>query len=323
MTLFIDEETVDECISIEEAIDVVSEAFAANARGLVVNMPRQRLQHSTGTVRVTGAVSERDGFVGVKVSSSAVFGTPAGRIMTLYDVSTGRLSAVIQVFRLGALRTGALSGVASRALAREDADVLGIVGTGRQARTQVAAIGHVRRLSRIQVYGRDRGHLREFIDDLHLDLEVRACASAEEAVDGADIVVTATSASRPVLFGEWLQPGMHVNAIGANDGSRRELDSAAVARSDLIAVDEPNQARYEASDLITPVEEGIIDWNDVRGIDRIIAGQSEGRKTRDEITLFKSLGTAIADVALAVRVYERALQTGAGHKLPDLTGLVA
>ncbi len=322
MTLFIDESAVAELISIDEAIGLVSEAFAANARGRVANMPRQRLRHALGTVRVTGAISEDHGFVGVKVSSSAVFDSRAGRVMTLHDLSTGRLTAVIQAFRLGALRTGSLSAVATNALAREDARVLGLIGTGRQARTQLAAIDRVRPLRRLQIYGRNPVHVGGFTDELEIDAEIKLCESAREAVEGADIVVTATSASRPVLFGEWIEPGMHINAIGANDESRRELDSAVVARADLVAVDEPRQARYEASDLINPVEEGVLDWDDIRSLDTIIAGHEDGRQERDQITLFKSLGTAIGDVALAVRVYERAVEAGRGMTLPDLTGSV-
>jgi alanine dehydrogenase len=326
MTLLIDERDVADLISIDEAISIVSEAFVAHAQGRITNMPRQRLRHRGGTLRVTGAVSMLDGFAGVKVSSSAVFDSHAGRVMSLHDLSTGGLAAVIQVFRLGALRTGSLSGVATRTLAREDASVLCIIGTGRQARTQLAAIETVRPLRRLQVYGRNPTHLQEFVEfigELESDVVVQPCGSAREAVEGADIVVTATSATQPVLLGEWLEPGMHINAIGANDESRRELDSAVVAMADLVAVDEPHQARYEASDLIHPVQEGVLDWAEVRSIGAIIAGHEDGRKESDQITLFKSLGTAIGDVALAVRIYERAVEAGRGIKLPDLTGLAS
>lgn len=322
MTLFIDEATIAELVSVDEALDIVSAAFVASANGRVANMPRQRLRHAADTVRVTGAISEDDGIAGVKVSSSVVFGRQAGRVMTLYDLSTGALIAVVQVFRLGAIRTGSLSAVASDVLARRDASVLAVIGTGRQARTQVEAIQRVRKIRLLRAYGRNPSHVQQFIDDLVTDGEVRLCSSAREAVEGADIVVTATSAELPVLLGEWLEPGMHINAIGANDEARRELDSASVARADLVTVDELSQARYEASDLIQPVDEGLLAWSDVKSIDAIVAGYEPGRRGKDQITLFKSLGTAIADVALGAFVYRRALEAGLGVRLPDLTGQV-
>lgn len=324
MTALIDESAVAELVTMEDALEAVSKAFLARGRGRIVNLPRQRLHHREGVVRITAAVTEDAGYFGVKVSSSAVFGSNAGRIMSLYELSTGRLCAVIQVFGLGALRTGAVSGVATDLLARPDSEVLGLIGTGRQARTQLAAIKRVRPIRRVRVFGRDSGRRGDFADSVRdSGLEVTECESAREAVECADIVVTATAATDPVLLGDWLSPGVHVNAIGANHESKRELDSQVVAKAGVVATDEPSQAQYEASDLIHPVAEGLLSWEDVHGIHEIITGFAEGRRSVEEITLFKSLGTAVGDVLLAAWTYERALERGYGVTLPELSGGVS
>jgi ornithine cyclodeaminase len=179
---------------------------------------------------------------------------------------------------------------------------------------------HVRTIKQVRVFGRDPHRRADFAAFPRAkSIETIECTDVEQAVAGASVVVTATSARDPVLFGVWLDPGVHVNAIGANDVSRRELDSEVVARADIVVVDEPLQAPLEASDLIQPVAEGIISWEQVKGLDEILAG-SPGRQTAGDITLFKSMGTAVGDAMLAALVYERALQSGVGISLPDLSG---
>ena len=322
MTLFLDEAAVAAVLTMDDALAAVAEAFAARGRGAVTNLPRAVLRHSGGTVRITAAVDEERGYHGVKVSSSAVFGSNAGRVFSLFETGTGRLCAVVQVFGLGALRTGAVSGVVTDRLANPDAEVLAVIGTGRQARTQLEAIRRVRPIRSVRLYGRDPSRRADFRAEIGDDVEVVECNSVEEAVSGAHVVVTATSATNPVLEGAWLDPGTHVNAIGANDPSRREIDSAVVTRAAVVVTDEPEQARYEAGDLMHPVDEGLISWDDVHGVDELVGGAIPGRQTSAEITLFESLGTAIGDVALAARAYELAIARGVGVELPDLSGQV-
>jgi ornithine cyclodeaminase/alanine dehydrogenase-like protein (mu-crystallin family) len=320
VTLFIDERAVAELIAMPDALVAVREGFEAMARGNVENLPRTRLGHGEGTVRITAALAAERGYFAVKISSRAVFESNSGRILNLFELSTGKLCAVIQVFGLGALRTAAVTGVATDLLARPDADVLAVIGTGRQARRQLEAMLHVRTIKQVRVFGRDPHRRADFAAFPRAkSIETIECTDVEQAVAGASVVVTATSARDPVLFGVWLDPGVHVNAIGANDVSRRELDSEVVARADIVVVDEPLQAPLEASDLIQPVAEGIISWEQVKGLDEILAG-SPGRQTAGDITLFKSMGTAVGDAMLAALVYERALQSGVGISLPDLSG---
>lgn len=319
--LFLDEACVRQLVTMEDALAAVEEVFGEQGRGQVVNVPRVRAPVKGGTLRITAAVLSYRGYYGVKVSSTAVFHSNAGRMFCLYREETGELCAVVQVFAMGALRTGAASGIATRHLANADAAVLGVLGSGRQARTQVDAICAVRPIREIRVWSPTPAHCAAFCDDVKNNnkINILQCESAEQTVRGADVLVSATTASVPVVQGGWLHPGMHINAIGANYEHRRELDTAAVVAANFIATDDVEQVRYESTDLAAPVAEGVLSWDDVHGLGDVVAGKLQGRRGRDDITLFKSLGVAIEDVALAARAYEKALQLGVGLALPDLT----
>lgn len=321
MTLFLDEATVASLVSMDDALGAVEEVFAEVGRGNVTNVPRVRAPLSEGTLRITAAVLNYRGYYGIKVSSSTIFESGAGRVFSLYKAETGELAAIVQVFAMGALRTGAASGIATKYMARGDAACLGVIGTGRQARTQVEAIRKVRPIGTIRVFSRSAENRRRFCDDIaQRGGEAVAVDTAEAAIRDCDIVVTATPSTEPVLLGDWLAPGTHINAIGANYEHRRETDSAAIARTALIATDDLEQVKYEAADLVTPVSEGVIGWDHVVGLGDIVAGKVTGRRTDRDITLFKSLGVALEDVALAARAFEKALAAGAGQQLPDLAG---
>jgi len=319
--LFLDEACVRQLVTMDDALAAVEEVFGAQGRGEVFNVPRVRAPVKGGTLRITAAVLSYRGYYGVKVSSTAIFHSNAGRMFCLYREETGELCAVVQVFAMGALRTGAASGIATKYLANPDAAVLGVLGTGRQARTQVDAICAVRPIREIRVWSPRPESRAAFCLDLknHNKINVLDVDSPEKAVRDADVLVTATTATSPVLHGAWLKPGVHINAIGANYEHRRELDSAAVAAARFIATDDTEQVRYESTDLAAPVAEGLLNWDRVHGLGEVVSGKTRGRAARDDITLFKSLGVAIEDVALAARAYEKALKLGVGMALPDLT----
>lgn len=321
MTLFLDEKCVVGLVGMDDALEAIEQVFAAVGRGTVANVPRIRAPLKDGTLRITAAVLNDIGYYGVKVSSTTIFESAAGRVFSLYKAGTGELAAIVQVFALGALRTGAASGIATKYMARPEASVLGIIGTGRQARTQAEAICKVRPIREIRVFSRSPENRARFCDDLAATgARIVAVDGAEQVVRGADVISTATTATAPVLLGGWLAPGAHVNAIGANYEYRRELDSEAVARAAVIATDDREQVRYEATDLAAPVADGVIGWDRVTSLGDIVAGNIPGRTTDEDITLFKSLGVAFEDVALAARAYEKALAAGVGRKLPDLAG---
>ena len=321
MTLFLDERSVAGLIDMDDALAAVEAVFAEVGRGTVTNVPRVRAPLKDGTLRITAAVLQELGYYGVKVSPTTIFESSAGRVFSLYAGDSGALLAIVQVFALGALRTGAASGVATKYMARPESRRLAVLGTGRQARTQVEAICRIRPITEIRVFSRRAENRARFCADLaRPGLDLSGTESAQEAVRGADIVVTATTATEPVLKGEWLAPGTHVNAIGANFEYRRELDLDVVARAAVIATDDTEQVRYEATDLAAPVEQGIIAWDDVVNLGDIVAGKRPGRGSADDITLFKSLGVAFEDVALAARAFEKAKDQGIGQELPDLAG---
>ncbi len=319
--LFLDEACVRQLVTMKDALAAVEEVFGELGRGGVVNVPRVRAPIKDGILRITAAVLSYRGYYGVKVSSTAVFHSNAGRMFCLYREETGELCAVVQVFAMGALRTGAASGIATKYLANPDASVLGVLGSGRQARTQVDAVCAVRPVREIRVWS-PRAESREaFCANVTKIYKIKCLPvdSPEQAVRVAELLVTATTATAPVVEGAWLQPGVHINAIGANYEHRRELDTSAVAEASFIATDDTEQVRYESTDLATPVSEGKLSWDRVHSLGNVVAGNLKGRTSRDDITLFKSLGVAIEDVALAARAYEKALKLGVGTTLPDLT----
>jgi alanine dehydrogenase len=257
MTIFLDEKTVMRLVGMKDALDATEEVFRETGRGNVTNVPRVRVPLNDGTLRITAAVLNYRGYYGVKVSSTAVFGHNAGRVFCLYKEAGGELCAIVQVFAMGALRTGAASGVATRYLSNENSRVLGVIGSGRQARTQVEAIASVRTIKEVRAFSRSVEKRAQFCQDIksNLGIEARPVETAQDAVTGCDIVVTSTTSTAPVLLGRWLSPGTHINAIGANYEHRRELDSEAVARADFIATDDTEQVQYESTDLAAPVKE--------------------------------------------------------------------
>jgi ornithine cyclodeaminase/alanine dehydrogenase-like protein (mu-crystallin family) len=322
MTIFLDEACIAKLVTMQDALAALEEVFAELANGHVANVPRVRAPLTNGILRITAAVLNYRGYYGIKVSSTSVFGRNAGRLFCLYKEEGGQLCAIMQVFGLGALRTGAASGIATRHMARKDARVLGVIGCGRQARTQVEAITMVRPIEEVRAFSRNEERCELFCRDIASDRQVNAnaVATAEAAVRDCDIVVTATTSTMPVLFGDWLRPGTHVNAIGANYEHRRELDLKAVQRANVVAADDLDQVRYESSDLAQAVEHGVLDWEEVASLGDIVAGRRPGRQSEQDITLFKSLGVAMEDVALSVRAYEKAVKLGLGQPLPDLAG---
>jgi ornithine cyclodeaminase/alanine dehydrogenase-like protein (mu-crystallin family) len=202
-------------------------------------------------------------------------------------------------------------------MARPDASRVGMIGTGRQARTQLQAIAGVRKLTRVKAFGRDANRLQSFCREMSegLGVPVEPASSAEEATRFGEIVSTATTAQQPVVRGECLQPGAHVNAIGANMAIRRELDDEAVRRATLIAVDSVEQRRKESGDLIQGLANLGRSWESVIELHSVVAGKHLGRSSSDQVTLFKSHGIALWDVAVAGFIYQQALQQGNGREL--------
>lgn len=309
MTLYLSEEDVVGLVGVDDAFAALKTAFADWGTTGTDNAPRQRIKLPQRAMNLMGASWGSGDVCGHKSYFSGCF------YVSLYSISEKRLLALIEANKLGAMRTGAASGVASDILARKDATTLGIIGTGRQSRTQVLAIAAVRDLKSVRVFGRDEAKRKAFASSLaeELDCEVIAAGSADECIQGADIATTMTSSADPVLFGEWLSPGMHVNATGANGYARRELDDAAVLKASLVSTDQREQAKVEARELIDLTAAGSLAWDDVLELGALVRGEVPGRTTDDQITVFKSLGIALEDIAFAKVAYERALERGVGE----------
>ena len=307
MTLFLTEEDVGGLLTMDVALEAVEHAFKLQAEGLATNNPRTRLRLPTGAFNLMSAASPGLGVMGLKAYAVAR-GNPTRFHVQLSSTETGELLALIEASKMGQIRTGAATGVATKYMARRDASTVGVIGAGYQARSQLEAVCGVRNIRSVKVFSRTPEHREGFASEMGgaLDIPVTAVDSAEACVEGSDVVITITSSSTPVLNGDWLAPGTHVNAAGANHWMRRELDDEAVRRAKVIVTDDVDQAKAECGDLIYPIERGISRWEEVRNLSEVIAGRAPGRTADEDITLFESQGLALEDIAVGKRVYELA-----------------
>jgi len=317
MTLHISEAEVRKVLNMPMAIEAVEEISRKQASEEAVVHPRRRFElPGGGFFHYMAAADFSSGFIAMKqytyVRGKLCF------LVLLYEMATGDLLAMIEADYMGQLRTGAASGVATKYLARKEARVAAIIGTGGQARTQLEAVAAVRELESARAYGRDAVKREKFCKEMseRLGIPVLPSASAGEAARGADIVSTATTASQPVLSGADLTPGVHINAIGANHAHKRELDDQAVASADVIVVDSVEQSRQEAGDLIIAFHGDEICWTGVKKLSDVVAGKTGGRTSDAEVTLFKSNGIASWDLAVAMKVYAMAREKKLGRELP-------
>lgn len=315
MPLLLTEAHVTELLDIGTAITAVEEVLRNQAEGQATNRPRSRVAMPTSQLHVMSAGDRRLGVYGVKVYTASRNG--ARFLVLLYKSETGDLLAMIEADRLGQMRTGAASGVATKYMARVDADSVGIFGTGWQAESQLMAVCAVRQIKSIKVYGRNAERREAFARKMTslLRVDVTAANSPEEATRGKSIVITATGAREPVLKGEWIDPGTHLNVAGSNFLWKAEVDVETINRASIIAVDSIEQSRIEAGDLMPAIERGVISWESVTELGRIVAGRDSGRNSDDDITLFKSNGIALEDISTALRVYNLAREQGLGEEI--------
>ncbi len=316
MTLHINETEVRSVLTMTMALEAVEDSLRKQSRGEVVVQPRRRFELPNGFFHYMAAADYSAGFIAEKqytyVSGKIRF------LVLLYEIATGDLLALIEADYMGQQRTGAASGVATKFLARQDARVAAIIGTGGQARTQLEAVAGVRKLESARAYGREVGRREKFCSEMaqRLGIPVYAAGSAAEAINGAAIVCTATTASQPVVTAQDIAPGMHLNAIGVNHAHKRELEEDAVNRADLITVDSIEQSQQEAGDLIMAFGKDDSRWSSVKKLADIVAGKIPGRSNDDQITIFKSNGIASWDLAVAVRVLALVREKGLGRALP-------
>ena len=313
--IYITEADVGRLVTVKDAIATLQELFATWGQPSTWNIPRRRAPLPGGAFNLMGASYGAKNVYGLK----AYAGMKGGQFHTLlYSSTDGKLKAVIEADLFGQLRTGAASGLATRLLANPDAQTLGMIGVGRQSRTQAIAVCAVRPIKRVLVFARTAESREAYARTLEKELgvEVRAAHSAEACVSEANVVVTITKSAVPVFRGEWLTKGTHVNVAGANSGDRREVDGETVLRSAIKVTDHIEQAMLEAGEFRDLVAANKLKWSDVRELGELVMGNLEGRKSSSDITLFKSLGIALEDVAFGELVYQRALAAGVGKPMP-------
>jgi ornithine cyclodeaminase/alanine dehydrogenase-like protein (mu-crystallin family) len=324
--LFLNREDVESLLPMVECIEVVEEALRVLSRGDAVQPLRSAVwmadRHGLLGVMPGMLGRKEDGVAGAKVLTVIPDNFTRGEdshqgLVLLFDQTHGRPLAILDAGAVTAIRTAAASAVATRALARQDAGDLAILGTGVQARSHLEAMQAVRALRRVRVWSRNFANARHLAEDegARLGLAIEPVSTARQAVEGADLICTVTAATEPVVFGDWISPGAHINAVGACTPKARELDGAAMARSALFT-DRKESLFAEAGDFLLARADGAIDDSHVQGeLGDVLEGKLPGRRSNDEVTVFKSLGIAVEDLAAGRHIYERALATGKGMAL--------
>jgi ornithine cyclodeaminase/alanine dehydrogenase-like protein (mu-crystallin family) len=311
--LYLKEEDVNQLVAVQEVIEVLDTAFRDQASGRAWTNARTRLRLPGATLHMmAGAIP---GYFGYKSYTVA-----AGKMkffFFLYSAESMELVAMIEADALGQKRTGAASGLATRVLSRADSRQATMFGAGWQAESQLVAIDSVRHLKRVYIVNKRPERREAFIKKMQpqVKAELVAAPSAEEAVRSSEIVTTITSSREPVLKGEWLQPGTHINAAGGNMLLRREIDDDVVLRANRLVVDSIEQCKIESGEFLGAIETGKRHWEDFVELRDVIAGAKVGRSATADITLFKSGGIALEDAAIGKIVYERAVERKLGRAL--------
>lgn len=314
-TLYLSEAELRPLLGMADAIVAVERAFAARARGQAFDIPRVRTRMPGGHLHILQCGSTELNMVGFK----AYYIRPKEHtsLLQLIDRERGNLIAILEAHWLGQVRTGAATAVAANHLARKDASVIGLFGSGRQATTQLEAICTGRLIREVKVYSRDAGRLAAFCDVMsrRLGMAVTPAATTEKVVRGSDIIITATRGGGPVFDGRWIEPGQFIAAIGVNALDRVEIDVETIRRADRIVVDSRDVARNESGDLLPAYEQGYIYWENIPDLGEVVIG-GLGRASEEEVILFESHGMGIQDLYCGATMLEQARTQGLGSALP-------
>lgn len=322
VTLILNIDDVKRATTIRTLIDSIEQGLREEAQGQVVMPPRLNLAAKSGFFRIMPAVMNGSSLMGFKAFHG---GGKAGvrYLIAVYEQESGRLLALMDAHYLTAARTGATTGVATKYLANPDAKTVGVIGSGLEARTNLQAVCAVRAIEQVKAFSPNPHRRHAFAQWVEAELGIRAMAvdSPEAAVADADIIVVATNTSRspdPIAFrGIWMRPSVHVNSIGSTMPTLREIDPETFRRADRIVVDSAVQVEEESGDVIAAIKEGKYDKTRLAELKDIVAGQVKGRLDAREITLFKSVGTALQDVMAGFAVYEEAVRQGLGQDVGE------
>lgn len=310
--LFLSDNDVQRLITMREAIDAVEEAFKELYLGKAILPERTTLMLKNGSISQMSAYLEEANVAVTKVfgifPKNAKYNLPTTvATLLVYDIETGKIAAVMDATYLTAIRTGAVSGVATKYLALKDSKKVGIIGCGAQGKTQLWAITEVRNIEKVYAYDKIEGAKKAFSDEMskRLGIDIIPVDSSKDAVKDADIIITATTSADPVVRGEWVREGTHINAIGSYYPHARELDTETIVKSKVI-VDLKRAALEEAGDIIIPIKERVITEGHIYAeLGEIVSGKKPGRTDEKEITIFKAVGLAIQDAAVAKLVFQK------------------
>jgi ornithine cyclodeaminase/alanine dehydrogenase-like protein (mu-crystallin family) len=331
MALLISDAVVKQLLTMADAIDMAERAVRELQEGKAENRPRNHFyvpgEKVTFMMRQFQGAIPKLGVFGLRVTTDIIGSVPHKPqvrpfgLFLLFDLGTAAFLAVIHDHELQRIRVGAETGVAARYLAREDAETVGLLGSGFQAETQLAAVCAVRKIERAEVYSPNPEHRRRFAREMgkRLGIEIVPVENPKEAVEEKDIVVAATNSSRPVLEGSWISEGAHVTSIVNSDQRfpRRELDNDTFARSDIVVIASLEQCQQDhAADIFESVEAGALSWKRVCELGEVVTGKRGRRNTPKQITLFKNNALAVEFTALAWRVFQIAQREGLGEEIP-------
>ena len=315
MAVYLDDDVVMSQLGIADAFACVERAFRLLSDAKAVNAPRRRSAIGPAVLNVMWAMAPSEGVMGVKSYPIVQQDTTQGVVLNLlvYSMDSGELLAMIKADRLGQLRTGAATAVASTALARVEAESLAVYGTGFQAETQIKSlVAAIPGLKTVHVVGRNEEHRDSFIARMRdeVDADIRK-SDPEPAARAADIIVTATNSANPVILGDWIAPGTHINAVGSNAPTKREVDRAVLEKAALVVVDDLEVARIDCGDLLA----NEWDLSSVGTVGDVLTERISGRKSSEDITVFESQGIALQDVVCAGLVISRATERGLGLRI--------
>tara|TARA_Y100001960_G_scaffold46640_1_gene47028 strand:+ start:225 stop:1175 length:951 start_codon:yes stop_codon:yes gene_type:complete len=313
--IYLKEDEVNNLITVSEAINILENATIARSQGKIWNQPRYRLPIRNGNYNFMSASWPEKNIVGHKSYTAGKNGASFHNM--LYGCEGEGLLAIIESNRLGQIRTGAASGLASKFLSRKSSSTLGVIGTGYQSETQIEAICSVREISKIKIFSRNKEKRELFKQKMTKILGDRIIISnsLDEVSDGIDILVTITNSVNPVVTSEMILEGLHINAAGNNSWMKSEIDIEAFNRFNIIVTDDIDQSKIECGELIRAVERGYFSWDKVIQLDSVISGSVQGRKSNRDITLFESQGIALEDLAVSEFVYKRAIQNNIGLQI--------
>jgi ornithine cyclodeaminase/alanine dehydrogenase-like protein (mu-crystallin family) len=311
--LYLTEDDVAQLLDMRTAIEVVEEMFRQLADGKATNVPRVRAKSPGVVLHSMCAAAEYLGLVGWKMYTTTR--TQAQFLIGLYDAESGDLEVLIEGDRLGQFRTAAATAVAVEWMAEMEAAEMGLFGTGKQARAQLEAVSIARPIKRCFVYSRQEESRENFAGEMSakLGIYVSPVDRPQDAAQELPIVVTATSSAMPVFDGNDLSEGALVCAVGSNWLRKAEIDANTIRRADNVVCDSVEACRHEAGDFQAALERGMFDWSRAVDLAEVVTGRAVGRNNRQSVTLFKSVGLALEDVALGGRLLTEARMKGAGR----------